>query len=47
MMMKRYDVVDDDHDDNDAQHVWHYHDDGVHWELSEYGRCLVNRSEWH
>ena len=27
--------------------LWHYHDDGVHWELSEYGRCLVNRSEWH
>ena len=36
----------------DTQHakvtgLWHYHDDGVHWELSEYGRCLVNRSEWH
>ena len=38
---------DSDIGDKPTEILWHYHDDGVHWELSEYGRCLVNRSEWH
>ena len=27
--------------------MWHYHDDGVHRELSECRWCLVNRCEGH